>query len=365
VKTRPMGWNGGMMGLFDPLRTASAYISRMLRLRSAKLALLSFCPFLVAAGPIDSLGAGRRLAADVLSSDSQRVLRETDPAFISKVGGRQKLLKLINKIRRTAGEELGVDYERVFRVGNEILYDNVGSFSKLGHGWLEVGFSLQGARLTSVRIDPEHKKPSAFIDYTARTKLRLPFGQPPPGTAWFVLWAGDKSADNYHARRETHFAIDFLPRPLPGTYQERSVRTSPCWGLPILAAADGIVSIMRDGMKDQPKLFAPNAAGGPGNYVVIDHGNGEFALYGHLRKGSIRVRQGQRVSAGEPIGLCGNSGASEIPHLHFQLQTAADIDSADGLPPMFDDYFSPVRHVDHGSLQRGEYVLPGSMPSNR
>lgn len=330
----------------------------------AVLALLNLSPLLIAAAPIDSLSAGRSLAADVLAGDADRVVHEADPAFLRRIGGRARLRELIQKVRSTTGTQISMDYDRVFRIGNDIVYDDVGSFSTIGHGWLELTYSLRGAHLTGVTIDPEHKRQSEFLNYVPRTKLRLPFGQPAAG-AWFVLWAGDKSADNYHARRETHFAIDFLPRPLPGAFKEKTVTSSPCWGLPILAAAKGIVTITRDGMHDQPKLFTPNNAGGPGNYVVIDHLNGEFTLYGHLRRGSIAVRKGERVSSGQQLGRCGNSGASEIPHLHFQLQTAADINAADGLPPLFDDYFTPVRHVERGSLQRGDYVLPGPSVSER
>lgn len=286
-------------------------------------------------------------------------MTEADPAFIRRIGGPKKLAELVNEVRSKAGRQISVDYERLFRIGNEITYDRVGSFEHLGHGWLELTFSLGGARLTSFRIDREAKPPSSLVSYAAKTQLRLPFRQPPSGTAWFVLWGGDKAADNYHARRETHFAIDFLPRPVPGSFAEKTVQGSPCWGVPILAAAAGVVVIAKDGMQDQPKLFEPNNAGGPGNYVVIDHGDGEFTLYGHLKKGTIRVHPNEKVTAGEPIGLCGNSGASEIPHLHFQLQTNADIKTADGLPPIFYDYFAPVRHVEHGSLERGDYVLPG------
>lgn len=55
-----------------------------------------------------------------------------------------------------------------------------------------------------------------------------------------------------------------------------------------------------------------------GNYVLIDHGRGEFTLYGHLREGSVRVKQGQKVASGTTIGGIGNSGASGGVHLHWE-----------------------------------------------
>ena len=55
-----------------------------------------------------------------------------------------------------------------------------------------------------------------------------------------------------------------------------------------------------------------------GNYVLIDHGGGEFTLYGHLRQGSVGVKAGEMVRAGQAIGAMGNSGASGGVHLHWE-----------------------------------------------
>ena len=57
-----------------------------------------------------------------------------------------------------------------------------------------------------------------------------------------------------------------------------------------------------------------------GNAVVIDHGDGWETQYSHLQRGSVAVRPGQRVAAGERIGLIGLSGNSEFPHLHFAVR---------------------------------------------
>ncbi|MBI5090854.1 MAG: M23 family metallopeptidase [Candidatus Hydrogenedentes bacterium] len=72
-----------------------------------------------------------------------------------------------------------------------------------------------------------------------------------------------------------------------------------------------------------------------GNYVVIDHENGEFSCYAHLSEGSIRVKLGDRVGKGDVIGAVGNTGHSTEPHLHFQLMDSKDFLKANGLPIMF------------------------------
>ncbi|WP_432939353.1 peptidoglycan DD-metalloendopeptidase family protein [Marinactinospora thermotolerans] len=74
------------------------------------------------------------------------------------------------------------------------------------------------------------------------------------------------------------------------------------------------------------------ASGLFGNHVVIDLGDGCYALLAHLRKGSVRVRPGQRVEEGEEIAACGNSGACVEPQVHFQLMDGPRPWRAAGLP---------------------------------
>jgi murein DD-endopeptidase MepM/ murein hydrolase activator NlpD len=57
--------------------------------------------------------------------------------------------------------------------------------------------------------------------------------------------------------------------------------------------------------------------GGYGNCVIIDHGNGTETVYGHAS--GLLVREGQKVQAGDPIGLVGNTGHSYGSHLHFEV----------------------------------------------
>ena len=85
------------------------------------------------------------------------------------------------------------------------------------------------------------------------------------------------------------------------------------------------------------------------NFLEIDHGDGTFAWYFHLRKGGNYVKPGQRVKQGQPIAASGNVGRSLLPHLHFQVTDAnyrllsvtfAEVDSDSGIPRMFKRYTS-------------------------
>ncbi|MBS1261329.1 MAG: Murein DD-endopeptidase MepM [Calditrichaeota bacterium] len=54
-----------------------------------------------------------------------------------------------------------------------------------------------------------------------------------------------------------------------------------------------------------------------GNRVILDHGGGMLTTYGHNEL--LLVAPGDRVSAGAPLALSGNSGISTAPHLHFEI----------------------------------------------
>jgi len=85
---------------------------------------------------------------------------------------------------------------------------------------------------------------------------------------------------------------------------------------PVLAAADGIVTFVKD----------DSYTGGPypdywydSNFIVIEHAKGEYSRYDHLAERSARARIGERVKAGQIIALSGMTGFTFLPHLHFQV----------------------------------------------
>ncbi|HYO83907.1 MAG TPA: M23 family metallopeptidase, partial [Bryobacteraceae bacterium] len=76
-----------------------------------------------------------------------------------------------------------------------------------------------------------------------------------------------------------------------------------------------------------------------GNYVVLDVGDGRFVTYAHLIPGSLTVKRGDRVRAGQVLGKIGNSGNSSGPHLHFQVATGPGVLRGDGVPFVFDSFY--------------------------
>ncbi|MEA5037321.1 hypothetical protein SDC9_28589 [bioreactor metagenome] len=111
------------------------------------------------------------------------------------------------------------------------------------------------------------------------------------------------------------------------------------YGKEIYSVSNGTVVNVMDGLPDYEEIYAQrkitfeNAAG---NYVIIDMGNDKYACYAHLIPGSITVAKGETVTEGQMIGLMGNSGNSDLPHLHFQVVTdKASFLGAEGYPHVY------------------------------
>lgn len=113
-------------------------------------------------------------------------------------------------------------------------------------------------------------------------------------------------------------------------------------GVNVLAAAPGRVARLRDGVADisvKAAGAAPVAGQECGNGLVIDHGGGWETQYCHMAKGSLVVKQGEEVTAGQPIGRVGLSGNTEYPHLHMTVRhagTVVDAFAPNGAPDACD-----------------------------
>lgn len=97
------------------------------------------------------------------------------------------------------------------------------------------------------------------------------------------------------------------------SFYHRAIDIANKAGGPILAADSGTVTT------------ASWSSGGYGNHVVVDHGNGFFTLYGHLRV--IQVQSGQRVNRGNLLGQMGSTGRSTGVHLHFEIRRGGALDN--------------------------------------
>jgi len=109
-------------------------------------------------------------------------------------------------------------------------------------------------------------------------------------------------------------------------------------GEPVYAPSDGEVVISRDGLPNESVTFSPNNRENPaGNHVVIKIADSTFVYLAHLDSGTVALKRGERVKAGDYVGNAGNSGNTSWPHLHMHVQNIPEMDfsNARGLPFRF------------------------------
>jgi hypothetical protein len=172
------------------------------------------------------------------------------------------------------------------------------------------------------------------------------------------------------------FAVDLVHEPR-GTFRPglgwwppaRRPERFPGFGREVRSPAAGVVVRARDRRRDHwsrtsyPAIAymlaeaAVRELTGPtsifGNHLVLDIGGGEYVALAHLERGSLRVRPGDRVAAGEVVARCGNSGNSSEPHLHIQCMDHPNPLLADGVPFFFADV-----DVDGGLPSRAHPFTP-------
>ena len=135
------------------------------------------------------------------------------------------------------------------------------------------------------------------------------------------------------------FAVDYI-RVVNGRFYAGGGTQNTDWfgyGVPIRAVAGGrVVSAVNDQpevppfTQHNPAVTTPSDFGGNG--VVVEIRPGVFANYHHMQTGSVTVTAGERVRRGEKLGLLGNSGNTQGPHLHFGINKGRSTLSSNSLP---------------------------------
>ncbi len=177
---------------------------------------------------------------------------------------------------------------------------------------------------------------------------------PLKGDMWAAM--GGPSNSSYHRRADLvlngqlyfsqRYAIDFVQIGTDGKTYHGAINKNVnyyCYGQPVFAVANGKVVAVTDNIPENVPnsgtLAVPitlKTVGG--NEVILDIGNGLYAVYGHLIPGSIKVHVGEQVKQGQMLAKLGNSGNSTEPHLHFQIMDRPDTLAANGLPYVYNSY---------------------------
>lgn len=169
----------------------------------------------------------------------------------------------------------------------------------------------------------------------ASQELQLPFAG-----RWFVAQGGDTLNVNQHMAVEAQaFGIDFAK--VGGAGQRQLAADTPTrvedffsWGEPVLAPADGTVVSAVNDRPDNP-LGTKDEAQPAGNHVVIELSEGRYVFLAHMQRGSVVVKAGDTVRRGQRLGLCGNSGNSDFPHIHLHVQDTPELNQGRGLNSVF------------------------------
>jgi murein DD-endopeptidase MepM/ murein hydrolase activator NlpD len=269
-------------------------------------------------------------------------------------GSEEGLIYFRKHIAAHFGQERQVLDEQVFASvpARRTLYSRRSDFSLAGNPII-MEWIWNSTEIVGFLIVDQNKIPSPLTDYRTRTQLELPFrGE------WRVFWGGRNLVDNYHfAFYGQRFAYDFAVVKSGRSFQGngRSNRDYYAFGKPVYAAGSGIVVEAVDGIADNDPGEV-NSAQAAGNHVVIDHQNGEFSFTAHFQQGSVRVKLGQRVNRGDRLGLCGNSGQTTQPHVHFHLAKSSALNQNLSLPAQFRNYSSNGKNVEIGEPRRGETI---------
>lgn len=261
-----------------------------------------------------------------------------------------------------------------------------GSFVDLPYnywlGWLPA--------LGAIALDVLRRRSAASqIQAAARPPVEV---EPPVTGRWSALNSPADKVPSHgtHSLGQT-YAIDITAEPEDGPGRPAPVwfwpvarhgRAYPAFGAPLHAVADATVVHAEDGQRDHLSRSSlagvlyfwliegvGRTIGGTrrivGNHIVLDLGDGVFAAYAHVQQGSLAVRAGDEVVAGQRLGNCGNSGNSTEPHVHFQLMDGPDLNTARGVPfrwrgigvPANREVFTAEQALEQAPEQASEQAL--------
>ena len=237
-----------------------------------------------------------------------------------------KTKSFINQLQQNFGNINGLTFEN---------YQNgYGAYkTKFEKGLLSLSIAVKEQQIIGLAAKPYQ---AAQLPKMVRnlTPMRLPFNG-----EWTVFWGGDTKEQNYHvAVNFQKNAFDMVINNDAGRSYKTDGKANAdyyAFGQPLLAPSDGEIVLAVDGVKDNvPGTM--NALFTTGNSILIKTKNNEYILFAHFKQNSIKVKQGDLVKKGQLLGLCGNSGNSSEPHLHFHIQDAEDFTKTLGVKCYFE-----------------------------
>jgi murein DD-endopeptidase len=226
--------------------------------------------------------------------------------------------------------------------------------------YLEVPADIKGSRVLRhrLRYASEDGKASAEVtggQVSVITHSRSALAPPLRGGPWTAVYAWEWPRGHRRvfytlegrARLPGRLAIDWVKRDESSSSARGDadvVSRSPGYGADVLAVANARVAAVRDKTVEAERVSANpehTLEEAAGNFIALDLGDGRFAIYEHLKPGSIRVAPGDRVRRGQVIASLGFTGDSTEPHLHFHVADSPSPLAGEGLPFEFERFSVP------------------------
>ena len=183
--------------------------------------------------------------------------------------------------------------------------------------------------------------------------------RPPTNERMVVYWGGPELERNYHALfPDQRWAFDLVVPPAGRAGDQ--LKDYGCFGVEVVAPASGVVAMAHDGEPDAKPGRIQETAQPMGNHVVIELKGGTYLVLAHLKRGSVKVKAGDVLVEGQPIGACGNSGRTSEPHVHIHHQRQKPNPSqpglAEGLPLFFRSHTGP-KMPSGGARPEGDKLI--------
>jgi hypothetical protein len=275
----------------------------------------------------------------------------------------RKFTATLEQLKAKLGPETKVVTENIspFLLKRATIYSRLSEFANTKVQVTTVVMINEDGGTDGFTVRPLSSPPEGHnAGYKDTTRLKLPFsGQ------WLVYQGGHGVFDNaYQMSEDRQFAMDFVLLKNGSPFEGDATTNEQfyCFGQPVLAPADGrvvrVVNDIGDNAPGKPSQDKPN-----GNMILIAHSGNEYSLLTNLKQNSVKLKHDDMVKQGDPVGECGNSGASVAPRVHYQLQNSTGFPTVESLPAQFVDYIADGKPVPVGEVVRGQTVSNGAASS--
>ena len=310
-----------------------------------------------------------RIAVSLRDKNDKLILRrEIDE------NGRPSSMSLISQGDIPSGGRIGV-FNPFYEFGPETKIEKMSYEFFFNDPGYKTATPLDYQYSIEVRVTPK--------DFMDKTALFLPLHQRSvifDGHDFYSHHRRQNLADPAFERLKirsnpVRYAYDFCPVNENGDMYKDSSWKKENWygyGQPIYATGDGTVvssanDVPENDFRGKEVVYAHPPGNdiykaAYGNFVVIDHGYGEFSFFAHMKTGSVRVKAGDHVVAGQQLGELGFAGDAFAPHLHYMLIDNEDVLKAEGLPSYFRNFRrilgSSFEDISQGQIDSGDIIEP-------